>query len=129
MKGGSKTSGTTGAGKKKTPVASKEEKSSASKEKPRRKKKGDDPSELIETFIKKEPSLVNRPVTFSPNQEDLSLESTRVNEDLISENLALIMLNQGKKSKAIEIYKKLIWKFPQKKAYFAARIEELTNQG
>jgi len=45
----------------------------------------------------------------------------------VSENLAQILLSQGKKQKAIEIYKKLIWKFPQKKAYFAARIEELNN--
>jgi TolA-binding protein len=39
--------------------------------------------------------------------------------------LAQILTRQGKKDKAIEVYKKLIWKFPQKKAYFAAQIEDL----
>lgn len=118
------------ANKKKTPVENRGTKKNASDKKNSGKKSSeDDPDHLIEKFIKKQPSLINRPVAFSPNQEDLSVDSTRYNEDLISENLALIMLNQGKKSKALEIYKKLIWKFPQKKAYFAARIEELTNQG
>jgi hypothetical protein len=36
-----------------------------------------------------------------------------------------ILLRQGKKDKAIEVLKKLIWKFPQKKAIFAAQIDEL----
>ena len=35
------------------------------------------------------------------------------------------IIKQGKKDKAIEVLKKLIWKFPQKKAYFAAQIEDL----
>ena len=39
--------------------------------------------------------------------------------------LALILIKQGKKEKAIEVLKKLIWKFPQKKTYFAAQIEDL----
>jgi hypothetical protein len=35
------------------------------------------------------------------------------------------LLSQGKKDKAVEVLRKLIWKFPQKKSYFAAQIEEL----
>jgi hypothetical protein len=57
--------------------------------------------------------------------KDLSEKSTKFGDDLISENLAVILLRQGKKGRAIDIYKKLIWKLPQKKAYFAARIEEI----
>jgi ABC-type Zn uptake system ZnuABC Zn-binding protein ZnuA len=38
------------------------------------------------------------------------------------------MIKQGKHEKAIDIYKKLIWKFPQKKAYFATQIEELKKK-
>ena len=82
---------------------------------------------IIKEFIKKEPSLVHRYAHIGLEQEDLSIDSTRLPEDLISENLAQILFNQGKTDKAIEIYRKLIWKFPQKKAYFAARIEELTK--
>ena len=57
--------------------------------------------------------------------KDLSERSTRFGDDLVSENLAIILLRQGKKDRAIDIYKKLIWKLPQKKAYFAARIEDI----
>ena len=56
---------------------------------------------------------------------DLARESVNFNDNLVSENLAIILTDQGKTQKAIDIYKKLIWKFPQKKAYFASQIEKL----
>ena len=46
-------------------------------------------------------------------------------DNVISETLVEILIRQGKKEKAIELLKKLIWKFPQKKTYFAAQIEDL----
>ena len=84
---------------------------------------------IINKFIKSEPSLTIK-AQEKPSkipQDDLSSDSTEFGEDLVSENLAHILINQGKKKKAIDIYKKLIWKFPQKKAYFAAQIEALKN--
>ena len=84
--------------------------------------------EIIEEFIKKEPRISKPKLEKGQQntpQEDLSLKSTEIKEDLVSENLAIIMEKQGKIQKARDIYKKLIWKFPQKKAYFASRIEEL----
>lgn len=84
-----------------------------------------DQQELIENFITKEPRINAKPLKSSESQPDLSVASTSFNEDLVSENLANIFVNQGKKEKAIDIYKKLIWKFPQKKAYFASLIEKL----
>lgn len=84
--------------------------------------------ELIDEFIKKQPSLKitkGKAKEKEKDQEDLSKPSANFGEDLISENLAEILVGQGKKDKAIDIYKKLIWKFPQKKAYFATQIEEL----
>lgn len=84
--------------------------------------------QIIDKFIDKKPSISSRAITTTMGeQEDLSIESTKFGEDLVSENLALILVEQGKTEKAIDIYKKLIWKFPQKKAYFAAQIEELTK--
>ena len=38
------------------------------------------------------------------------------------------MVKQGKLEKAQEIYNKLIWKFPEKKAYFVAQIEKLKKK-
>jgi tetratricopeptide (TPR) repeat protein len=80
--------------------------------------------EIIDQFIKAKPS-VPKPTKSSVNSEDLAETSADFNENIVSETLVEILLKQGKKEKAIEALKKLIWKFPQKKAYFAARIEEL----
>lgn len=84
-------------------------------------------SELIDKFIADEPSITPGKAV-RENQSDLSKASSELKEDLVSENLAVIFAKQGKTGKAIEIYKKLIWKFPQKKATFAARIEELKKK-
>jgi hypothetical protein len=82
---------------------------------------------IIEKFIKEQPSLkISKPGAQEEKEvKDLSQSSTDFGEDLISENLAQILAKQGKKEKAIDIYKKLIWKYPQKKSYFAALIEDL----
>jgi tetratricopeptide (TPR) repeat protein len=86
-------------------------------------------SDLIDKFIQAQPTIgsVKKEMDRSPDEivRDLSEKSTRFGDNLISENLAIILLRQGKKDRALEIYKKLIWKLPQKKAYFAARIEEI----
>jgi hypothetical protein len=42
----------------------------------------------------------------------------------LSETFAKILLKQGKKAMAIEIYEKLALKFPEKRAYFADLIEK-----
>jgi hypothetical protein len=88
-----------------------------------------DQKKIIEKFIIEQPSIGSaKKVAEKTSDEinkDLSEKSTKFGDDLISENLAIILLKQGKKERAIDIYKKLIWKLPQKKAYFAARIEEI----
>lgn len=83
--------------------------------------------DLIEKFIQSPPKLTKAKTKSASeeNQEDLSQISAKIEEDFASENLAKILIKQGNKDKAIEIYKKLIWKFPQKKAYFATQIEGL----
>ncbi len=85
--------------------------------------------QIIEHFIKEQPTIgaIKKEIEdyAEGTTRDLSLKSTTFGDDLVSENLAVILLRQGKKDKAIDIYKKLIWKLPQKKAYFAARIEEI----
>lgn len=83
--------------------------------------------DLIDRFIADEPRITPKK-PLKENQSDLSMASSELKEDLVSENLALIFARQGKTSKAIDIYKKLIWKFPQKKASFAAQIEVLKKK-
>lgn len=88
--------------------------------------------EIIDRFIESEPDLTQHKDVEQADSEidpvDLAEMSTAQSDQLISENLANIYLKQGKVDKAIDIYKKLIWKFPQKKTYFADRIRELTQQ-
>jgi tetratricopeptide (TPR) repeat protein len=80
--------------------------------------------EIIDQFIKTQPTI-SKPKTMVSTTEDLTEKVDIYGENIVSETLVEILLKQGKKEKAIEMLKKLIWKFPQKKAYFAAQIEEL----
>jgi len=96
---------------------------------PKKKLKKEEQEKLIEKFIQSDPQMQN--VLSSKElseKKDLSAPSVKFRDDIISENLASIMIKQGKHEKAIDIYKKLIWKFPQKKAYFATQIEELKKK-
>ena len=66
-----------------------------------------------------------RPSTIGEDRPDLSLKSVRINEELISENLAKILLKQGKTEQAIVMYGKLRLKYPEKSTYFADIIKKL----
>lgn len=86
-------------------------------------------NKLIEDFVQREPEKVKDNENLTDEQvADLAKESVNFNKDLVSENLAIIFSKQGKTDKAIEIYKKLIWKYPQKKAYFATQIKDLEKK-
>ena len=89
--------------------------------------KGKSQTKIIEKFIKEEPRITKnaKPVN---EKTDMASSSSKMRDDVISESLAKIFTKQGKFQKAIDIYKKLIWKFPQKKALFAAQIEKLKKK-
>jgi hypothetical protein len=96
---------------------------------PKKKLKKEEQVKLIEKFIQSDPQIQNvRSSKELKEKKDLSAHSVKFRDDIISENLASIMIKQGKLETAIDIYKKLIWKFPQKKAYFATQIEELKKK-
>ena len=83
--------------------------------------------DLINTFLKRQPRLT-RPAMLPPaaeTQADLSVRSTRTEADLASESLARILVRQGKTERAIEIYRRLMVKQPEKLAYFASQIQQL----
>lgn len=82
-------------------------------------------NDLIKEFNKKEIKLATiKEIEANKNNENLATASTRLNEGLISETFAAILLQQSKKAMAIEIYEKLALKFPEKRAYFADLIEK-----
>jgi hypothetical protein len=88
--------------------------------------------EIIDNFIKLKPGIsrvskqeINN---LQSNNKDLSLKSTVQNNNLISETLAKIMVKQKKISSAIEMYHKLILKYPEKKTYFVGIIQSLEEK-
>ncbi|MEM6842166.1 MAG: hypothetical protein AAF632_08060 [Bacteroidota bacterium] len=86
-------------------------------------------NELINKFVNSDTSSVGRLSPTLPDNApealDLSEKSASYDGNLVTENLAGIMLKQGKKNRAIKIYQQLMLKFPDKKAYFAEKIEKL----
>ena len=58
------------------------------------------------------------------NMEEADLSPTGI----VTERLAKVYARQGYYDEAIKIYKQLILKFPEKRRYFAVRIEELRNK-
>ena len=83
---------------------------------------------LIDNFIKNSSSISRKYRSINEDageQNDLTSTYSFTPPDLATENLAQIMVRQGKTEKAIDIYEKLILKYPQKKAYFATCIEKL----
>ena len=84
---------------------------------------------LIEKFLEQMPSISSPRIDFGENssQPDLSVPSTSLNEDIVTENMALIYLKQKNFEKALEIYRRLKLKFPEKSAFFAALIKNIEN--
>ncbi|MBS1589678.1 MAG: hypothetical protein JST52_08720 [Bacteroidetes bacterium] len=59
---------------------------------------------------------------------EMAVNSIAKEDDLASEPLAEILVKQGKHDKAIDMYRKLSLRNPQKKTYFARKIEDLQKE-
>jgi len=81
-----------------------------------------EPQNIIDEFIQNQPTIDRKKEPST--QEDLSEKSVKEME-IVTERLAEIYVLQGLKDKAIEVYEKLILKYPEKNIYFAKKIEEL----
>jgi predicted Zn-dependent protease len=83
--------------------------------------------DLIEQFIKINPSI--QPRVESMPLQNAPFESREVpeneNDEFITETLSRIYLKQGHYQKAIESFKRLSLKFPEKSVYFAHQIVEI----
>ena len=86
-------------------------------------KKNKDHKQIINTFILNNPQIKKNKKTNSSNI-DLSNSKRKIRE-IITENMAKIYADQNKKKESIDIYQKLMIKFPKKKAYFAQKIKNL----
>ena len=85
---------------------------------------------IIEKFLESSPSISPPSIDFgqSKTTTDLAAESAKLKEEIITENMAMIYLKQKNFSKALDIYRKLKLKFPEKGDYFAALIKNLENK-
>ncbi len=86
---------------------------------------------VIQDFMQKDVHFKPQPLPEVPDedfQRDLTQESTVFHDDLVTENLAQVLVKQGKFARASDIYAQLLLKFPEKKAYFAGLITELKSQ-
>ncbi|MBQ8223094.1 MAG: hypothetical protein IJZ87_07120 [Bacteroidales bacterium] len=83
--------------------------------------------QIIDKFIAENPQI-SRPKQEFYNPFMVAQASVVDQENIISETLAMIYLNQGYVEKAISIYQKLGLKNPEKSVYFAELIEKAKNR-
>ena len=84
-------------------------------------------NELINRFIETNPSI--KPITsnIGKAQKATREQEKEAKDNIITDTLAKIYIQQKHYEKAIDSYKKLILKFPEKNAYFASQIEKINQ--
>lgn len=83
---------------------------------------------IIDNFIKqggKFRAVTIKDMSLEDMPTDLTKDNVDLHDDLLTENLARVMIKQGNFERAIDIYKRLQRKFPEKGAYFSTLSEEL----
>jgi hypothetical protein len=81
---------------------------------------------IIDSFLQNDINIItptSEESDFSPS--NLARLSVVDDEEFVTETLANIYAKQGNLDKALKAYKNLLLKYPEKKTYFAARIEEI----
>jgi hypothetical protein len=82
---------------------------------------------LIKKFIIEEPHI-STPSGDKLDNENKAKKSAEDQDELVTETLAQIYVDQMLYHKAINTYKKLMLKFPEKSRYFADQIEQLERK-
>jgi hypothetical protein len=83
--------------------------------------------EIIERFIHEVPQI--KPQTGEKlDNENKARRSSEDQDEIVTETLAQVYVDQMLYHKAIKVYKKLILKFPEKSRYFASQIDGLEKK-
>ncbi len=82
---------------------------------------------IIKKFITEEPHI-STPSSDKLDTENKAKKSSEDHDELVTETLAHIYVDQMLYHKAINTYKKLMLKFPEKSRYFADQIEQLERK-
>jgi len=88
-----------------------------------RDKKTDDTFRIVDKFIESKPKI--KPVDKNAINIDISLESSKENDTLMTETLAKVYLEQKKYENAIKAYHILCLKYPEKSGFFADQIKAI----
>jgi hypothetical protein len=83
--------------------------------------------QIIERFIKEEPQI-KPPAGDKLDTENKAKRSSEDSDELVTETLARVYIDQMLYHKAADTYKKLALKFPEKSRYFASQIELLQRK-
>jgi hypothetical protein len=86
-------------------------------------------SKVIDQFLITQPRITSNANHLEDNdKKDMSQSSVEMVEEIVTENYALILTKQHKFAKARNVYQKLMLKYPDKSAYFAAKLTELDSK-
>lgn len=85
----------------------------------------DNTLDVIDSFLSKSVSRIVPNDNGADTTKNIEIEI--VNEDVVTEQFAKILLLQGHKKRAITIYNKLSLKFPEKSVYFADQIDQINR--
>lgn len=85
---------------------------------------------LIDKFLSSSQDFIkmkNHPgeSTREETENEIIAKSEAEDDEMVTETLAMIYFEQKKYDKALDAFKKLSLKFPEKNVYFASRIEEI----
>jgi hypothetical protein len=84
-------------------------------------------SKLIEDFLEKGATFTMASEDRDRQSVDLAANAVAINDEIVTEKFANLLIRQKKFGEAIHALQKLSLKFPEKSIYFAARIEEVKN--
>jgi len=84
---------------------------------------------LIDKFLSSNTGIMISKKTDDSSEQyaenEIIKKSTEENDEIITETLATLYCNQKKYDKALDAFRKLSLKYPEKSIYFATRIEEI----